>query len=96
MVKAPKGSMGLLALGTDQGTVTVWDLTRGVVATKLGVVSIMTVAMAMIEGSFTYINLSLSLSLCDMHPLLMAGAELEEDYRGGILCGRQDHIHLLH
>jgi hypothetical protein len=39
VVPAPKGGLGLVALGTDQGTISVWDLTRGVVAVKLGVVS---------------------------------------------------------
>lgn len=32
----PKGGLGLLALGTDQGHVSLWDLTRGVLAARLG------------------------------------------------------------
>lgn len=31
-----KGGLGLVALGTDKGSVSIWDLTRGVVAVKLG------------------------------------------------------------
>src|SRR6056297_2902903 len=32
----PSNAMGLLALGTDRGCVSVWDLTRGVLACRLG------------------------------------------------------------
>ena len=36
MIASPKGGLGLLALGGDNGTVSLWDLTRGVLAAKLG------------------------------------------------------------
>ncbi len=32
----PKSGLGLLALGSDQGHVSIWDLTRGVLACRLG------------------------------------------------------------
>ena len=36
VVAGAKGGLGLLALGSDQGHVSVWDLTRGVLARRLG------------------------------------------------------------
>jgi hypothetical protein len=36
VVPCGKGGLGLIALGTDKGTISVWDLTRGVLATKIG------------------------------------------------------------
>lgn len=39
VVPGAKGALGLLALGTDRGHVSVWDLTRGVLAARLGEVS---------------------------------------------------------